>query len=1289
MDISKFKGKFPDLHVHTGEGSLRDTGSLCAELVKRESELGATAMAITDHGTMTAIQNFRVACEKEGIKPIYGCEFYTDIGDGERTHFILLAKNFDGYQAISKISTATAYNIHNDRPIATFDMFRKYITDGIGKDNVIATSACMQGPLCRILLQNFAYDKEIAKIEKKRAVETSPMAEVFQNANEEIARLQAELNEATKEKTEVFELAKTPYKKELNKAYRSEDPELIAQAEALRDNVEAAVLKKPKMKAAETKKSTALRNYKEAVAPIFKSVEKYNKYTAQIEELEAKKVSENKAFKEAEEMLKTLIEIFGKENFYIELQNHGIKEEIYSMPILAKVARKHKVPMVATNDVHYATKDKAVVRQYNFVQYKGYGWKDMEPQDYELYIKDTQELADWLCKILPEDVVEEAIENTYKIADMCNIEFVIGKHYPKFPCKEGAKLHLRRLIQVGKKKVKNWTPVYQKRVQYELGVIEKMGFSDYLCIVEDFLNYARIIGKLDLDDPEFLNDPFNIPKLSKMAENEVGEGCGPGRGSAAGSLICYLVGITNIDPIENELLFERFLNPERVSMPDIDSDIPPNVRPFVIEYLKHVYGDKSVCQIMTISYFGAKSAIQAAARVVGKRIGDDKAFVKLSTQLSKSIEDPKATVKEIEESLLAIDDGPKAKEIIEIAKAIEGLPSGYGTHAAGIIISDNDDVSDYTPLINISGAIDCQLDLNWVEPMGMLKLDLLGLRNLGIITDCEKAVLKEYGIKLSIDALPQDSEIYSEVFSKGNTNGVFQFESDGMKKTLTNFGPESIADLTLLNAIFRPGPLQYIDSVTAVKKGDAEPKYIIPEMASVLDATYGEPIYQEQVMAIFNKFAGFSLGTADTIRKLMSKKKTEQFIKYKGDFVNGLIAHGASKSNAEKFWKEIVSFSEYAFNKSHARAYCEISYATAYLKYKYQAAYALGLLNYTSADDMPKIVLDTKNQGVSIRCPDINLSAEKFSLHGSDILFGLDAIPHVAANAKKIIDERKSNGKFKSFKDFLLRTTVNKKVVENLVKVGAFDSFGNRASILAALPELLDLLKSIRKKEADIQALTDEKRLERAKNTLNKLKAEFDDVEYEKISSNRTQQLNDEKELLGQYVSGHPMDVVKTTNTIKSVLNGTNGKAVALATDFDIRVTKAGREMLSLTLTDGKDSIKAVMFPDDFDRFGEQLTENGIFTFYGNIKEDEFGTQFLIKKVYPFQVQDKPEIIQSPIGSNIKESVNKVIQAYKDTKNGKSLSIIDWRTGKAIHVPFNVDVEGLRNDLSKIRWIME
>lgn len=690
---------------------------------------------------------------------------------------------------------------------------------------------------------------------------------------------------------------------------------------------------------------------------------------------------------------------------------------------------------------------------------------------------------------------------------------------------------------------------------------------------------------------------------------------------------------------------------------------------------------------MTIFYFGAKSAIQAAARIVGKRIGDDKAFVGLSTELSKSIEDSKATIEDIEDSLLAINDSPKAKEIIEIAKSLVGLPSGYGTHAAGIVISDNGDVSDYTPLINVSGAIDCQLDLNWVEPMGMLKLDLLGLRNLGIITDCEKAVFKESGVRLSVDSMPKEPEIFAEIFSKGNTNGVFQFESDGMKKTLTNFGPESIADLTLLNAIFRPGPLQYIDAVTAVKKGEAKPKYIIPEMSSVLDATYGEPVYQEQVMAIFNKFAGFSLGTADTIRKLMSKKKTEQFIKYKDDFVDGLIAHGASRRDAENFWKEIVSFSEYAFNKSHARAYCETSYATAYLKYRYPEAYACGLLNYTSADDMPKIVLDTKNQGINIKCPDINLSVVDFSLHGSDVLFGLKAVPHVAANAKKIVNERKQNGKFKSFKDFLVRTNVNKKVIENLVKVGAFDEFGERESILAALPELLDLLKNIRKKIADMQEMTDEKRLSRAQASLDKLQAEFDDVKFEKITPNRLKCLNDEKELLGQYVSGHPMDGIRTASTLESVIKGKDRKAVALAIDLDKRMTKNGREMLWFTLSDNANSLKAVMFPDKFDKYGAVVKENGIFTFYGTVKtDDKDNPQFVVQSVYEFKPTEKPGSIYAPKGTDIVQSIKMVLSSYQSSDTGVAMNVISGDNGKVFKVPFKVD-KSIFDDINKLHWI--
>lgn len=1273
--------KFIDLHCHTAIGSLRDTGSTIEELVAKEKELGATAMAVTEHGTMTSVQYFRTACEEAGIKPIYGCEFYTDIGDGKRTHFIVLAKNNDGFLAISKVCSETAYNLHDGRPIATFDMFNRWFKDGIGHNNVIATSACMQGPLCRILLQNSDYDAEIEKLKKKMSKEISPESEQYKTAQEKIATAQKVLDEARAEKDKVFNLAKQPYKKVLNAAIKSGDPEQIQAAEKLKEAVETATLEKPKTKAVEAEKSKALKDLKDAFAPIFKSVEKYLKFNASIEEIEAKKVSKEQAVQETKEMLFKLQDIFGKENFFIEFQNHGIAEEIYAMPILAEIAQEYNVPVVATNDVHYAIREEAEIRHYNHVQYQNYSWSDIEPQDWELYIKTTEELSEWLNRIIPKEITEQALANTFKIAEQCDVQFEVDpKHYPKFPCKEGAKLHLRALINKGKKKVSEWTTVYQKRVEHELRVIESMGFSDYLCIVEDFLNYARLVGKIDLDDPEFLNDPYNIPKLKKLAEGRVGEGCGPGRGSAAGSLICYLVGITNIDPIKNGLLFERFLNPERVSMPDIDSDIAPDVRPFVIGYIKNKYGEKSVCQIMTISYFGAKSAIQAAARVLGKKIGDEKAFLGLSLDFSKSIEDPKALIMNLEEQLLEINSSPSAKEIIRIAKMLEGLPSGYGTHAAGIVISDNGDVSDYTPLINVSGAIDCQLDLNWVEPMGMLKLDLLGLRNLGIITDCERAVQKEYHIDLSIDSMPIEEEVFSSIFATGKTDGVFQFESDGMKKTLTNFGPESMADLTLLNAVFRPGPLQYIDDITAVKKGEKAPEYIIPEMESVLGDTYGKPVYQEQIIAIFNQFAGFTLGQADTIRRYMSKKKYEKFAAYKEKFIEGLISHEADRKAAEAFWDELLKFSEYAFNKSHACAYCAVAYATAYLKYHYPEAYACGLLNYTNTKELPKVVLSTKSQGVALKCPDINSSESTFSLHGSNVVFGLGLVPQVSASAKLIINDRNVNGKYNSFKDFLVRVNPKKNVVENLIKAGAFDAFGLRGDMLSILPDCLDILKKVKAKKAIIATDDNPGRLERAKVSKAKLMAEFDAVEAEEIKLNRIDELNDEKELLGYYISGHPMDGIKTSSVLEALPVDEKVKITALVSECDTKITKSGRIMATMQISDTTDIIDAVMFPEAYDKFGDKVEDGKIYNIYGYLKQEEDRIQFVINKLYDFKPYVKPIVLYAP-DSMTPEKAEKSLCPWKDYKAGLPVDV--YIKGKAHRISFPVSIP----KSAKIHWL--
>lgn len=684
---------------------------------------------------------------------------------------------------------------------------------------------------------------------------------------------------------------------------------------------------------------------------------------------------------------------------------------------------------------------------------------------------------------------------------------------------------------------------------------------------------------------------------------------------------------------------------------------------------------------------------------MGRRKGDEKFYLDLAAKISKALEidNPKMTISEVEDSIYTTNNAVELEktpygvedvtEIVRIAKLLEGLLSGYGTHAAGIIISDNDDVSDYIPLINVSGAIDCQVDMNSVEAVGLLKLDLLGLRNLGIITECEKAVQKEMGISLSVNEFPIVPEVFSEIFAKGMTDGVFQFESDGMKNTLTNFGPTSMTDVTLLNAVFRPGPLQYIDDITAVKKGEAEPKYIIPEMEEILGSTYGKPVYQEQIMSIFNKIAGFSLGESDIIRRLMSKKKTDKFMAYKDRFIDGLVSKGAKKRDAEDFWSELVNFSQYAFNKSHARAYCEVAYATAYLKYMYPDAYACGLLSYTSTEKMPKIVLDTINQGTSVKCPDINYSNEDFSLCGSDVLFGLSSVPQVASSAALIVQERSANGKFTSFKDFLARVLPKKNVLTNLIYAGAFDSFGDRESLAAAAPNLLDVAKSIRDKQAIIdEEEFDSARAKRAQATLEKLQSEFENAELEDVSYNRMDLLNKEKELLGQYVSAHPMDGIKVNNLIKTLPINRFCNITALLTDLNVFTTKAGRQMAKFTLSDKTDSLNGVIFQDAFDKYGDLLNDSTILNFNGMAKNDGDRKQFVVSKIFPFKAYAKPIHLKAPVGTDIEATIAKRIVVFKDLEAGVPLDIYKADSKEVIRVMFPVDKQILKKEIA---WIMQ
>ena len=566
---------FCNLHCHSDVGSLYDGAATPSENVKRAAELGAKAVAMTDHGTLTATWDYIAALKdineklvaegKPEIKFIPGVELYVeDPGDEKnRRHMVLLAKSFKGWQAICKLVTESNYNVVDGRPITKEETIAKWFAPGTsGHGEVFATSACMLGILSSFLLANWRIQKQVDKIRNKQG--EKPDYDLYYSLEGDIASNE-ELIQARRAERDAIKVP--AYANRLKKALDSGDAEKIAEARALETEANAGNARIEEIKKEISDIQARNKSAKEEREPLKKAVERYEKYEDQIKELQKNNISERRskvlAGKEAEKYK----EIFGDGNFYIELQYHGIPEEEYVFPVLAGIAKDKGIPVVAANDSHIVTADDAEKRQIIFAQH--YGWKEIRPEDREMYIKTNEELSEWLEKILPKKTVNEAIGNIERIVDTCNVEFTAGTHYPKYPCKEGAVIHLRKLVAAGKSKIANWTPEYQKRLEHELRVIESMGFSDYFCIIEDFLNYARIIGKLDLESEEFINSKFDIDKLKEMAKGQVGEGCGPGRGSAAGSLVAYLVGVTNIDPIKNELLFERFLNPERVTMPKL------------------------------------------------------------------------------------------------------------------------------------------------------------------------------------------------------------------------------------------------------------------------------------------------------------------------------------------------------------------------------------------------------------------------------------------------------------------------------------------------------------------------------------------------------------------------------------------------------------------------------------------------------------------------------------------------------------------------------------------------
>lgn len=1216
MNRNKGQIRYGVHHTHTYY-SLHDSALSAECLVETAAKLGAPAISLTDHGLVTGVEDFMSACKKHGIKGVPGVEVYFEEDDNLsiRTHLILLAKNDIGYKAINKIVTASNRRLKSGFPRVNLEILKKYAGPGSeGHDHVIATSACVGGVLAELLLKPFQVKNELEKVKVRQSKLSSPFASSYKEDLEKEKRLDALLIEKRKERDELNKLSKRSLVKK---------EKTLAALEGMEGYEEMkAELEKEKAEIAQAGEDLLV--IREQIKLITKEVRKLkdkNKKAKEDHEQWLILEKEKKALEEAtktefhwrEEAKKRALEfeaLFGKGNFYIELQYHGIDIEFTVMPQLALIAEELDIPLVAANDVHTATnsevdlKSRQIMRSLRFNK-----WEERNVGDDQLYVKTDEELEKSLSQILRPETVKKAMDGIGEMFSKCNVEIKQENHYPIFKSEikgEDAVARLRRLCIEGIEwrypKREGWTKEHEERMEYELSIITELGFCDYLCIVEDFLRYGR--------------------KLGTANEEGVGLGVGPGRGSAAGSLVCYLTGITGIDPMKYGLIFERFLNKERVSMPDIDSDFKTDIRDTVIEYVEEKYGRDAVCSIMTRGTQAVKGSIRNCARLLGsEKYGDTKVFLSLGDQICKSV--PGDIGIKFSDCIDVLEekykDNPNAMEILKNAQLVEGTVTNYGLHAAGIIISDNDDISDYVALMYDTkrGRWKTQLDMIQAEEKGLLKMDFLGLKNLDIITETLRLVKRRTGKSIDIEKIPIEREVITNIYAKGYTNSVFQFESGGMKQMLKEFQPETIDDIILLVAAYRPGPMQFLPEIIATKHGKMKPNYVIPEMDTVLGVTYGKPIYQEQVMEIFNKFAGFSLGESDIIRRYMSKKKIDKFMAYKDKFIDGLIDHGAKKEDAEKFWEELVEFSRYAFNKSHACAYAFVSYYTAYLKHHYPTEYLCAVMSMTPLEKIPSVMADCKRLGIQILPPDVNESGVGFTIKNKAIIFGLGGVKNVGAGAEAIIEARK-DGKFTSFADFVYRGHVKKDVTESLIMAGALDQFhSNRKAMLLALPEYTKILKKIKDKKKVIEEENKSdnpnvKRIKRAERALLMYEEDFSNEEIpEGIAENTTIRLEEEKELLGVYVSAHPLDnypepKLMDAIPIDELVPAYSTKIFGVIDEVRYANRKSdGAQMAFFTLEDITGTIEVSCFTEAYKRCGDKIKPGNIVRVTGRCNEEE------------------------------------------------------------------------------------
>ncbi len=967
-------------------------------------------------------------------------------------------------------------------------------------------------------------------------------------------------------------------------------------------------------------------------------------------------------YEEGKEAALRYEKIFGKGNFFLELQDHGIPEQRQVNHELIRMSRETGIELVATNDVHYTYSSDAEAHDILLCVQTGKSLKDENRMRYEggqYYVKSEEEMR----RLFP--YAPEAIENTGKIAERCNVEIEFGvTKLPKFDVPDGytAWEYLNKLCFEGlDKRYTDNKEELKKRLNYELGVIKDMGYVDYFLIVWDFIRYAR----------------------------EQGIMVGPGRGSAAGSLVSYTLGITKLDPIKYDLLFERFLNPERVSMPDIDVDFCFERRQEVIDYVVEKYGKDQVVQIVTFGTMAARGVIKDVGRVMDVPYAQCDTIAKMIPQeLNITIDKAMKANPELKK---IYETDETVRKLIDMSRRLEGLPRHTSMHAAGVVISQKP-VMEYVPLSRGSdGSLVTQFTMTTLEELGLLKMDFLGLRTLTVIQNAEKLVRRDKGIELDMDKLDyEDKKVYG-MLGAGKTEGVFQLESTGMKNFMKELKPGNLEDIIAGLSLYRPGPMDFIPQYIKGKNNPEEIHYDCPELEPILKATYGCIVYQEQVMQIVRSLGGYTLGRSDLVRRAMSKKKASVMEKERQNFVYGneeegvpgCIHRGISEKTANKIYDDMIDFAKYAFNKSHAAAYAVVSYQTAFLKYYYPVEYMAALMTSVihNPSKVAEYILSSRKMQIEILPPDINFGESEFSADHGAIRYGLSAIKSLGAPMiRAIVEERNENGKYQSLRDFIERMSgreLNKRAIENLIKAGALDQVaGNRRQKLMVYAEIVDAVNQEKK-----NAMTGQMSLF---DLISDEEKEAYEIQMPKVEEySKEELLSFEKEVLGVYISGHPLEEYEerwrkniTARTVDFQIDEELGTSKAgdgeiaviggIITNKTVKYTRNNKVMAFLTIEDLVGTVEVVVFPNDYEKNVQKMEEDSKVFIRGKVQGDaDKASKLICEKIYSFDDVPKELWVQFETKEDYLTEENEFLKLLSGSR-GTDRVIIYVRTPKSI-----------------------